>query len=82
MGLRSTFRPTFGPFQINTGRDMKPTSVTLKIGPLRYRVWSKRSQNGISSIDLPGPISYRPTETRKNTAPAAAPFSVPRAPGR
>lgn len=64
-GLRSTFRPTFGPFMVNTGRDMRPTSVTMKVGPTRVRLWSrnKSQRRGVSSIDLPGPISYRPSST-------------------
>ena len=78
MGLRSTFRPNFGPFAVNTGRDMRPSSVTLKIGPFRYRLWSRRSRRGLSSVDLPGPVSYRPTESPKLTERATndAPFTL------
>lgn len=69
MGFRSTFRPRFGPFVVNTGRDMRPSSVTLRLGPISWRLWSRRgARRGVSSVDLPGPYSYRPSESKREAA--------------
>jgi hypothetical protein len=65
MGLRSTFRPRVGPFAVNTDKALRPTSVTFKLGPLTYRLWSRRSRRGVSSVDLPGPWSWRPAARRR-----------------
>lgn len=65
MGLRSTFRPRVGPFAVNTDKTLQPTSVTFKLGPLTYRLWSRRSRQGVSSVDLPGPWSWRSTARRR-----------------
>lgn len=60
-GLRSTYRPRLGPFVFNTSTRTGLSSVSLDAGPLRYKVWDRRGNKGVSSVDLPGPISYRPT---------------------
>ncbi|MBL7490116.1 DUF4236 domain-containing protein [Frankia sp. AgB1.9] len=58
MGLRYTRRPKIGPFHMNVG-EHGVSSVTLKLGRVSWRVWSKRGHGGLSSVDLPGPFSYR-----------------------
>lgn len=65
MGIISTWRPSFGPFRVNTGRRLRPTSVTMRLGPVSFRVWSPGVRRGISSIDLPGPFSFRPSGRRR-----------------
>lgn len=55
---RVTWRPRFGPFIMNMGRN-GPVSLSLAMGPMRYRVWSRRHKRGLSSIDLPGGMSFR-----------------------
>lgn len=65
MSFRSTFRPTLGPFALNTGSDMRPSSLTVKVGPVRLRLWSRSARRGVSSVDLPGPVSYRPSAPRR-----------------
>lgn len=59
MGLRSTFRPRIGPFRFNTGR-RGVTSVSVGEGPFRFRLWGRDRSPGLSSVDLPGPVSWRP----------------------
>lgn len=63
MGFRSTYRPSVGPFRFNTGTHGL-TSITVKLGPFSYRLWSRTKKPGVSSIDLPGPVSYRPGRRR------------------
>jgi Protein of unknown function (DUF4236) len=58
MGLRYTRRPRYGPFHVNMSEN-GVQSVTLKMGRVSWRVWSKRRRSGLSSVDLPGPFSYR-----------------------
>lgn len=60
MGLRSTFRPRFGPFAVNTGTK-GVTSVSMRVLGVTVRLWDRRGRRGVSSIDLPGPVSYRPS---------------------
>jgi Protein of unknown function (DUF4236) len=65
MGFRSTYRPQVGPFRFNTG--MKGlTSVTMRMFGTTFRLWSKKQGRGVASVDLPGPISYRPKGRKKN----------------
>ena len=59
-GMRSTYRPKVGPFTVNTSTRNGISSVSLGAGPLRYKVWDRKGNTGLSSVDLPGPVSYRP----------------------
>lgn len=79
MGLRNTGRTTIGPFTVNYGKNAAPSSVSVGIGPARFTVWSRTRRAGLSSLDLPGPYSYRPTRTRKQPR---APQDDPRQPTR
>lgn len=63
-GMRSTYRPRVGPFTINTSTRTGVSSVSVGAGPLRYKVWDRKGNTGLSSVDLPGPISYRPPQQR------------------
>ncbi|MCM3925388.1 DUF4236 domain-containing protein [Frankia sp. AiPs1] len=58
MGLRYTRRPRYGPFHVNVS-EQGVSSVTLKLGRVSWRVWSRHRRGGLSSVDLPGPFSYR-----------------------
>jgi hypothetical protein len=70
MALRVTARPGLGPLRFNTGtRGL--TSVTLKLGPVSWRLWSRTGRAGLSSVDLPGPVSYRPPRRRLNATERA-----------
>lgn len=69
MGLRNTYKHKFGPFTINFNKGFGPTSFTMRMFGVTYRIWSKRDQSGFASVDLPGPWSYRPG--RKSKAVAA-----------
>lgn len=64
MGLRYTRRPHYGPFYVNVSEN-GVSSVTLKLGRISWRVWSRRSRRGLSSVDLPGPFSYRRPARRR-----------------
>jgi uncharacterized protein DUF4236 len=64
MGLRYTRRPRYGPFHVNISEN-GVQSVTLKLGRISWRVWSKRQRAGLSSVDLPGPLSYRRSAKRR-----------------
>ncbi len=64
MALRYTGRPKIGPFRINMGSH-GPSSISLKLGPVTWRVWSRRQRSGMSSVDLPGPFSWRPARRRR-----------------
>lgn len=66
MGLRNTGRTNIGPLTVNYSATGRPSSVSLGMGPVRFRVWSRQQTPGVSSIDLPGPWSYRPNSTTKN----------------
>lgn len=57
MGFRLGSK-TIGPFRINFGK-RSIASVSLKAGPLNYRLWSANGQRGVSSIDTPGQGSVR-----------------------
>lgn len=71
-GMRSTYRPTVGPFTFNTSTRTGMSSVSVGTGPLRYKVWDRRGKTGLSSVDLPGPISYRPNHGQKSPRQAQA----------
>ncbi|RYI20430.1 DUF4236 domain-containing protein [Dermacoccus sp. 147Ba] len=64
MGLRNTGRTTLGPLTVNYGATGRPSSVSVGLGPVRFRVWSHKGTTGVSSVDLPGPWSYRPNSTK------------------
>lgn len=65
MGMRNTFRKKFGPLVINFNRFFQPSSVSLHLFGVTYRLWSQTTTRGVSSVDLPGPYSYRPGLARK-----------------
>lgn len=69
-GVRSTYRPRIGPLTLNTSARTGLSSVSIGTGPLRFKLWDRRGNTGLSSVDLPGPISWRPTQ--RNAAPSAA----------
>lgn len=62
--LRVTWRPTIAGFTFNVGRKGLQ-SISYGIGNtrsltgFRYRVWSRDRGTGMSSINLPGGMSYR-----------------------
>lgn len=47
---------------INLGKT--GVSVTTKVGPVSHTTSRRRST---TSVDLPGPLGYRKTRTKKNT---------------
>lgn len=55
---RVTWRPRLGPLIMNMGRN-GPSSLSLAMGPMRYRLWSRTHKQGFSSLDLPGGMSFR-----------------------
>lgn len=64
MGIRFTRRFRVGPFVLNAGlRGL--SSVSLRLGPVSWRLWSRHHERGVSSVDLPGPLSYRPPARRR-----------------
>lgn len=67
MGLRSTYRPKLGPIAFNTSTKHGLTSVTIRLFGATYRLWGRDKKRGVTSVDLPGPLSYRPGSKRKNT---------------
>lgn len=61
-----------GPFRINFGK-AGIASVSMKSGPLNFRLWSANGQRGVSSIDTPGMGSVRRSlKTKKQRDRAAA----------
>lgn len=59
--FRVTKRSNVGPFVVHYS--MKGvSSIGFKMGLLTYRLWSRdpNAKRGMTSVDLPGPISYRP----------------------
>lgn len=60
-------RKKFGPFTLHFGK-RGVTSVSSRSGRSTWRLWSRRSRPGLSSVDLPGPLSYRPRARRKTEA--------------
>lgn len=73
-GVRSTYRPKVGPLSFNTSAQKGLSSVSVGVGPFRSKIWDRNGNTGLSSIDLPGPLSYRPTSNRgrddKRSGPA------------
>jgi hypothetical protein len=71
MSFRITARPKVGPFRFNAGtRGL--TSVTFTLGPVSWRLWSRTGRTGLSSVDLPGPLSWRAPTRRLTAAEKAA----------
>ncbi|MCK9898613.1 DUF4236 domain-containing protein [Frankia sp. Cpl3] len=42
------------------------SSVSMKAGPFTWRLWSRRQRAGMSSVDLPGHWSWRPSARRRS----------------
>lgn len=62
--MRITKRQRVGPLQLNFSmRGL--SSVTFVAGPLRYRLWSQDFEPGVSSVNLPSMLSFRPRAVRK-----------------
>lgn len=63
-GVRNTGRIHLGPATINMGSGGLPSSLTVGPKGVRVRVWDRAGHApGISSVNLPGPYSYRPAPT-------------------
>lgn len=81
-GMRSTYRPKVGPFQLNTSAQNGLSSVSVGTGPARFRVWDRQGHTGLSSVDLPGPISWRPSrrnakaQQERQPQPTGAPMTM------
>lgn len=71
MAVRVTARPRYGPVRVNMGR-RGVSSVTVRLGPVSWRLWSRTARPGLSSVDLPGPLSWRPSAGRLTAAGRAA----------
>lgn len=69
-GVRSTYRPRVGPLTLNTSARTGLSSVSVGTGPFRFKLWDRRGNTGLSSVDLPGPISWRPSKGQRR--PSAA----------
>jgi|GEM_PF-2887521 len=70
MGFRNTGRTTIGPISVNYAASGRPSSVSIGLGPARFRLWSQRGDSaGLSSLDLPGPWSYRPSRRSSHHQP-------------
>ncbi len=65
MGLRYTNRSKAGPLRFNMGAQGL-SSVSMKAGPFTWRLWSRRQRAGMSSVDLPGHWSWRPSARRRS----------------
>lgn len=78
MGIRNTYRPKFGPFTLNFNKRFGLSSATIRLFGVTYRLWSKKQNSGLASVDLPGPLSYRPkaTNKRKKTSEEAKAVST------
>lgn len=72
-GMRSTYRPKVGPFTLNTSTRTGLSSVSVGTGPFRFKLWDRRGHTGLSSVDLPGPISYRPSQRAQKPSQAQKP---------
>lgn len=65
--FRPTWRPRFGPFVFNFGKNFPlPSSVSLMAGRFKFIVWSRDFKPGFSSFDGPGPLSVRGKRKSKN----------------
>lgn len=67
MPVRVTGRPRFGPLRFNYSIKGL-TSIAFKAGPITWRLWSRTGFRGLSSVDLPGPWSWRAPTGRPNAA--------------
>jgi hypothetical protein len=67
MPVRVTGRPRLGPLRFNYSAKGL-TSVALKLGPITWRLWSRTGFRGLSSVDLPGPWSWRARTARPTAA--------------
>lgn len=67
MALRNTYKHKVGPFTMNFSKKFGPTSFTIRLAGVTYRIWSKRDASGLASVDLPGPWSWRPKRKAKAT---------------
>jgi hypothetical protein len=65
MGFRNTYRPKVGPFTFNFDKRFGLSSATIRLFGVTYRLWSKRQESGIASVDIAGPYSYRPKAKKK-----------------
>lgn len=65
MGFRNTYRPKVGPFTFNFNKRWGLSSATIRLFGVTYRLWSQKQNSGIASVDLPGPLSYRPKANKK-----------------
>lgn len=63
MPLRSTYRPRVFGVRVNTGR-RGVTSVSKRVGPVTFR-WRPGRGVGVSSVDPPGPVSWRARAGRR-----------------
>lgn len=62
--MRITKKSYIGPFVVNWST-RGPSSVAYRLGFLTFRLWSASgSANGLSSVDLPGPLSWRANRSR------------------
>lgn len=68
MGFRNTYRPKIGPFAFNFDRKFGLSSATVRLFGVTYRLWSKKQERGVASVDIAGPFSYRPKAKRKSPA--------------
>lgn len=65
MGFRNTYRPKFGPFTFNFDKRFGLSSATIRLFGVTYRLWSKKQESGVASVDIAGPFSYRPKAKMK-----------------
>lgn len=65
MGFRNTYRPKVGPFTFNFNKKFGLSSATVRLFGVTYRLWSKKQESGLASVDFPGMYSYRPKSKNK-----------------
>lgn len=68
MGLRNTYRKKFGPFTLNFTKGFLISSATIRMAGVTYRLYSRKAERGVASVDLPGPWSWRPKAESKSQA--------------
>lgn len=66
MGLRNTHKTKIGPLTVNYNKKFMPTSATIRLAGMTYRLWGKTKSRGLASVDLPGPWSWRPKQKNRN----------------
>jgi Protein of unknown function (DUF4236) len=72
MPVRARSRARFGPLYLNI-TDRGITSVTLRLGPASWRLWSRAGRRrGLSSVNLPGPFTWTPPARGRTVAERAA----------